>query len=300
MIVAWLNAHVALLIEIFASAVYVAMAIMFHMRKREFDKLIREYRNVAQQKFMGFASSIALPGGGSIGFPGPNGGLLANVSFKQFAVKAIQAQMKHVEPQHVLGIGHILSLTHDVIIQKPGLKLTDGEALAVDQILMCIQDMYMDELRRRPIRASIGKTNIVGFRHWGVSKYAEGGCLYSPQTRDQWIPGEPLIAMHAVDSKECRGDNCMCGINAWNRVPPIWIHDDMDDMMVQTDIIFGEVYLGGRVRVFENGYRASQAYPKKFFGVSAVLVADLARTYGCEGQTFKKPSELVDLVRLQA
>lgn len=107
-----------------------------------------------------------------------------------------------------------------------------------------------------------GTECVVGVRTWALSQtYPRGYRLCSYST--SWEPCKRMEAVCHSSAKTCPdpAGKCFCGINAYSGEVPITKPD--------TVTIAGEVNLWGRVVVFEGGYRAQYAYPKRLCVIGA-------------------------------
>jgi hypothetical protein len=103
---------------------------------------------------------------------------------------------------------------------------------------------------------------LTGYRAWRVPMFEN--VLTSMSMSTKWLPCKRMEAVCAGDV--CGGIECSCGVYAYKDAPTF--RNANDDWLLARHrlltIIWGEVYLWGRVLECEQGYRAQYAYPKNF------------------------------------
>jgi len=144
-------------------------------------------------------------------------------------------------------------------------------------------------------------TPIVGYRAW---RQLEGPLLTSLNVGcETWPPGEPMTARCVRISPEILGiaplpehqapdEHCGCGIYAL-KTPAI-------NHLYRTDpwpspLVYGEVYLWGKVVEHEHGWRAQYAYPKSLIFLwtrwSEVTGLEALTAYGANIYHMSKPKK---------
>ena len=110
-----------------------------------------------------------------------------------------------------------------------------------------------------PTRPNIGTSSsvIIGWRIWNLNDWniELPYILESVVYNTVWYPMKPVTGVvgWAINT----------GIHAWkNKEQSI---EYMNDFRYNDKFVYGEVSLWGRVIKFDNGYRASKAYPKSIY-----------------------------------
>lgn len=122
---------------------------------------------------------------------------------------------------------------------------------------------------------------IIGFRDFylGNGPYPMPGLV--SRNKAPWPMREPMRAFcraGALSAHDAPDINCECGIYAFS--------NPVQDGLLSTGVIWGEIAMWGEVLIAEKGYRAEFAYPKTLFiqdtGTRAIkwLRDHLANSYG--------------------
>lgn len=128
-----------------------------------------------------------------------------------------------------------------------------------------------------------GAEPVVGYRQWGLRRRYPEGLLLTGAGGTVWKPLERLAAVCLRDkAHEAPVNGCQCGAYAFKEGVDL-------PTEVEYPVVFGAVFLWGRVVEHSDGFRGQYAYPKRLvlLGGSETLAVDLGLAYGvpCEAWT---------------